>query len=269
MDENCRDIYNEKYDEYVLKDNVVSERDENKNVEGYISSVFDVQDGSLSCFDVKFYVFDKEIKDLFGNEDSLSEGISIVKYDVEKKLKECERRGSFFRNIFKYFFIVDKKIEKKSSIREKRFSVDKRFNVDKKRDNELVFFKAVFKFLFGFKNVFLESVFENIKLVFLKENVFILFKGIKIVLKLEFLKVEKKFVLKNSLFKKEYDVDREFFSQLKRKYVKEDLKIVLKYGSQKKESVIVEEVLKDRDLLVFECLNFELNFEKQRMIIEE
>lgn len=42
MDENCRDIYNEKYDEYVLKDNVVSERDENKNVDGYISSVFDV-----------------------------------------------------------------------------------------------------------------------------------------------------------------------------------------------------------------------------------
>lgn len=264
MDEHCTDIYNEKYDEHVMKDNVVSGRNGNKDAESCISSGPGAQDGSLSCFDVKLHVSEKEIKDLLGNEDSLSEGISIAKHDIEKKSKGSERRESYSRNTFKRSSTVDKKTEKKSSTR------DKRSSVDKKRDNEPTSSKAVLKLPLGSKNVFSESVFENTKPVSVKENVYTSSKGTKIVLKSESLKAVKKTVPKNSLSKKEYDADREFLSQLKRKYAKEDLKNVPKHSGQKNEraTTSVTEV-KDKDPLVTECLNFELKSGDERKLAEE
>ena len=169
-------------------------------------------EGSLSCFDVKLHVSDKEIKDLLGNEESLSDSISSLNPNQQKSFSAGKRKEVSCGSKTKSSGSVEKKPKKKTiPTRENR-----------SKDSEAAPFKTILKLPLGLKNVFSESLFHHAKPIPVKEKVYTSSKGTKIVLKSQSLTTkEKEPIPKNSMSKKEYDADREFLNQLKTKYSKE------------------------------------------------
>ena len=169
-------------------------------------------EGSLSCFDVKLHVSDKEIKDLLGNEESLSDSISSLNPNQQKSFSAGKRKEVSCGSKTKSSGSVEKKPKKKTiPTRENR-----------SKDSEAAPFKTILKLPLGLKNVFSESLFHRAKPIPVKEKVYTSSKGTKIVLKSQSLTTkEKEPIPKNSMSKKEYDADREFLNQLKTKYSKE------------------------------------------------
>lgn len=169
-------------------------------------------EGSLSCFDVKLHVSEKEIKDLLGNEESLSDSISSLNPNQQKSFSAGKRKEVSCGSKTKSSGSVEKKPKKKTiPTRENR-----------SKDSEAAPFKTILKLPLGLKNVFSESLFHHAKPIPVKEKVYTSSKGTKIVLKSQSLTTkEKEPIPKNSMSKKEYDADREFLNQLKTKYSKE------------------------------------------------
>ena len=173
-------------------------------------------EGSLSCFDVKLHVSDKEIKDLLGNEESLSDSISSLNPNQQKSFSAGKRKEVSCGSKTKSSGSVEKKPKKKTiPTRENR-----------SKDSEAAPFKTILKLPLGLKNVFSESLFHHAKPIPVKEKVYTSSKGTKIVLKSQSLTTkEKEPIPKNSMSKKEYDADREFLNQLKTKYSKVTLAV--------------------------------------------
>lgn len=230
---------NAKYNEVsATTDNIIDPlhvtKDGIKDCEHSKVKIPDAQDNSVSCFDIRIHVSEKEMNDLLGCESNMSDRITTAQLskkqsETRKNQKEVSSRTkSQICNIKS----SNKKNEKKSNDAERKHSKGM------KQENEAPKSNPVLKLPLDTKQVFSESIVfkETKKLKSLSEKVYVSVKGTKIVLKSEALRSEdKKPCPKNSLSKKEYDADREFLNQLKTKYSKEQLKNCQKQKSEMKD----------------------------------
>nr|XP_022291702.1 uncharacterized protein LOC111103014 [Crassostrea virginica] len=209
-------------------------------------------EGSLSCFDVKLHVSEKEIKDLLGNEESLSDSISSLNPNQQKSFSAGKRKEVSCGRKTKSSGSVEKKPKKKTiPTRENR-----------SKDSQAAPFKTILKLPLGLKNVFSESLFDHAKPIPVKEKVYTSSKGTKIVLKSQSLTTkEKEPIPKNSMSKKEYDADREFLNQLKTKYSKEHSSKLSAFKKTSGSGSTTES--KSSDVIRTPDINMEQNAEKQ------